>query len=54
LRGQLRRPAFKRLELDKNVRFLSYEIVDEIDEFFSGSTSRLNVDTIVGKSESVI
>jgi len=54
LREQLRRPAFKRLELDKKVRFLSYEQIDEIDDFFSGSDSGLSVDLIVGKSELVI
>ena len=54
LRDQLRRPAFKRLELDKKVRFLSYEEIDEIDDFFSGSDSGLSVDLIVGKSELVI
>jgi hypothetical protein len=53
LREQLRRPAFKRLELDRKVRFLSYETIDEIDDFFSGSDSGLSVDLIVGKSELV-
>jgi hypothetical protein len=51
LREQLCRPTFKRLELHKKVRFLSYERVKEIDEFFSGSHSGLSVDLIVGKSE---
>lgn len=54
LREQLRRPAFKRLELDRKVRFLSYETIDQIDEFFAGSSSGLNVDLIVGRSEPVI
>jgi hypothetical protein len=53
LREQLRRPAFKRLELDTKVRFLSYETIQEIDSFFSGSNTGLNVDVIVGKSELV-
>lgn len=53
LREQLRRPTFRRLELDKKVRFLSYEKIDEIDEFFSGTDAGLNVDLIVGKSEIV-
>ncbi len=51
VRDQLRRPAFRRLELDKKVRFLSYEAIDEIDEFFARSTSGLSIDLIVGKSE---
>ena len=33
LREQLRRPAFKRLELYRKVRFLPYETIDEIDNF---------------------
>jgi hypothetical protein len=51
LREQLRRPTFKRLELDKKVRFLSYEAIDEIDQFFSGSSAGLNVDVVLAKSE---
>ena len=51
LREQLRRPTFKRLELHTKVRFLSYEMIQEIDEFFSGSSSGLSVELIVGKSE---
>ncbi|HEX6574953.1 MAG TPA: hypothetical protein VF042_08260 [Gemmatimonadaceae bacterium] len=51
LRDQLRRPTFKRLELDKKVRFLSYEAIDEIDTFFANSETGLNVDLILAKSE---
>jgi hypothetical protein len=51
LRDQLRRPTFKRLELDKKVRFLSYEAIDEIDDFFSASDAGLNVDIILARSE---
>jgi hypothetical protein len=53
LREQLRRPAFKRLGLNCKVRFLSYEHIEEIDRFFSGSETGLSVDLIVGKSEKV-
>lgn len=53
LREQLRRPTFKRLELDKKVRFLSYEMIEEIDTFFSGSKAGLSVELVVGKSELV-
>src|SRR5258707_15276877 len=42
LREQLRRPTFKRLGLDKKVRFLSYEAIDDIDQFFSGCRDVLN------------
>jgi hypothetical protein len=51
LREQLRRPTFKRLELDKKVRFLSYEAIDEIDQFFANTESGVNVDIITAKSE---
>ena len=54
LREQLRRPTFKWLELDQKVRFLSYEEIDKIDDFFSGSNSGVSVDLIVGKSETVV
>ena len=53
LREQLRRPAFRRLELNRKVRFLSYERIEEIDKFFSTADSGLSVDLIVGKSEKV-
>jgi hypothetical protein len=51
VREQLRRPTFKRLDLDRKVRFLSYEVIQEIDDFFSRSNSGLSVDLIVGRSE---
>ena len=51
LREQLLRPTFKRLGLDKKVRFLSYEVIDEIDQFFAGSPAGLSVDLILAKSE---
>jgi hypothetical protein len=53
VREQLRRPAFKRLELYRKVRFLPYEAIDEIDTFFAGADSGLNVDVVYNKSESV-
>jgi hypothetical protein len=54
LREQLRRPTFKRLGLDQKVRFLSYESIDEIDQFFATTEAGLTVETIVGRSEAVI
>jgi hypothetical protein len=51
LREQLRRPTFKRMNLAEHVRFLSYEAVDEIDEFFQLHDTGLNVDIIKGRSE---
>ena len=53
LREQLKRPTFRRLGLDRKVRFLSYESIDEIDQFFAQAESGLSVETIVGRSEAV-
>ncbi len=50
---QIKRPTFKKLEFDKKVRYLSFEAVDEIDRFFEGSSSGLNIDLLLGKSEEV-
>jgi hypothetical protein len=51
VREQLRRPTFRRLGLDRKVRFLSYERLDQIDEFFEEAESGLTVETVVGRSE---
>jgi hypothetical protein len=53
LREQLRRPVFQGLKLGSKVHFLSYERVNEIDEFFAASSTGLSVDLVVGKSELV-
>jgi hypothetical protein len=53
LREQLRRPVFQGLKLGSKVHFLSYEKVQEIDEFFAASSTGLSVDLVVGKSELV-
>jgi hypothetical protein len=53
LREQLRRPVFQGLKLGTKVHFLAYESVQEIDEFFAGSSTGLSVDLVVGKSELV-
>ena len=50
---QLKRPSFKKLGLDKEVRYLLYEVIDDVDKFFESSNSGLNVELIVGKSEVV-
>jgi hypothetical protein len=50
---QVKRPTFKKLGLDKDVRYLSYERVDEISKFFESSSSGLNVHVLMGKSEAV-
>lgn len=53
LREQLRRPVFKRLGLEKKVRFLSYEKIDEVDTFFAHSEAGPTVDMMYDRSEQV-
>ncbi len=50
---QLRRPTFQKLRLDRKVRYLPYEAVEEIDRFFEGRNQGLTVDVIVGRSEEI-
>lgn len=50
---QIRRPTFKELEFEKKVRYLPYETINEIDKFFENSTSGLNVELLVGRSEEI-
>jgi hypothetical protein len=51
VREQLARPSFRHLGIHEKVRYLSYEKVNEIEEFFGESKSGLSVDVFVGKSE---
>jgi hypothetical protein len=51
VREQLARPSFRHLGIHEKVRYLAYEKVNEIEEFFGESKSGLNVDVFVGKSE---
>ena len=51
VREQLARPSFRHLGIHEKVRYLSYEKVNEIEEFFGESKAGLNVDVFVGKSE---
>lgn len=53
LMEQVKRPYFKTFDFQKEVRFLPYETVDNIDKFFENSTSGLNVELLVGKSEEI-
>ena len=48
---QIKRPAFKELDLQDKVRYLSYEVVNEVDKFFENSNHGLNIDLLLGKSE---
>jgi hypothetical protein len=51
VREQLARPSFRRLGIHEKVRYLSYERINEIEDFFGESKSGLSVDVFVGKSE---
>ncbi|MFH2011742.1 MAG: hypothetical protein ABIJ37_03405 [Pseudomonadota bacterium] len=51
LKEQINRPTFKKMDFIHNVKYLSYEIVSEIDKFFEKSNSGLTVELLIGKSE---
>jgi hypothetical protein len=53
VREQLKRPAFRKLGLDKKVKFLSYERIDAIDTFFADSNAGLSVETVEARAELV-
>ena len=53
VREQLARPSFRHLGIHEKVRYLSYEKIDEIEEFFGESKSGLSVEVLVGKSEAL-
>jgi hypothetical protein len=48
---QLNRPVFRHLHLGDKVRYLSYDAVDEIEEFFGEKGRGVNVDIFVSKAE---
>jgi hypothetical protein len=48
---QVRRPTFKRLPMAGRVKYLSYDAVREIDEFFADTKSGLSVDVVTSKAE---
>ena len=50
---QLKRPTFQKLRLDRKVRYLPYEAVEEIDRFFAGKTRGVTIDQIVDRSEEI-
>ena len=50
---QLKRPVFRQMRLHEKVRYLSYESIDEIDNFARDMNQGLNVDLIAGKSEQI-
>ena len=50
---QIKRPTFRKLDFGNKVKFLPYEVVNDIDSFFKNSVAGLNVDLLVGRSESI-
>jgi hypothetical protein len=50
---QLKRPIFRHLHLHRKVRYLSYEAVNEIDDFARDMQRGLNVELIAGKAEQI-
>jgi hypothetical protein len=50
---QLRRPTFRKMRLDRKVRYLPYEAVDEIDRFFINAERGMTIDVIVERSEEI-
>jgi hypothetical protein len=50
---QLRRPIFRYLHLHRKVRYLSYDAVNEIDDFARNMQRGLNVELIAGKAEQI-
>lgn len=48
---QLKRPTFRKFRLERKVRYLSYDAVDEIDRFFEDRSEGLSVNIIIGRSE---
>ncbi len=53
VREQLTRPTFRHLKIHEKVRYLSYEKVNEIDEFFGEAGQGMSVDVIRSKSEAL-
>lgn len=53
IKEQVNRPTFKKMAFIQEVRYLSYETVNEVDKFFERSSSGLNVDLLYGKAEAL-
>ncbi|HTB81465.1 MAG TPA: hypothetical protein VK717_11320 [Opitutaceae bacterium] len=53
VREQLVRPTFKHLRIAEKVRFLSYEKVREIDQFFGSRGKGMSVEVFTGRAENL-
>jgi hypothetical protein len=51
---QARRPTFRQVHLSERVRFLPYEVVEEVDRFFGDASGGLSVELMRQKSESLV
>jgi hypothetical protein len=50
---QLKRPTFKKLELYKNVKYLSYEGLKNVSQFFEQSSKGMNLEVLDSKAEEI-
>ena len=53
VRRQVIRPTFHQLEFDRQVKFLSYEMIDEVDKFTANNTS-VNSSVLLERAESLV
>jgi len=53
VRRQVTRPTFHQLEFDRQVKFLSYEMIDEVDKFTAKNTS-VNSSVLLERAESFV
>jgi hypothetical protein len=51
VREELARPTFRHLHLDEEVKYLSYESVRTVHDFFVDEGKGLSVDVLTGRSE---
>lgn len=54
VKEQLERPSFRHLKIHEKVRYLSYEKVNEIEDFFGDAGAGISVDVIKAKSEVLV
>jgi len=54
VRAQAQRPTFRQLKLDSKVRFLTYETIEEVDRFYSSSSTGPSVELLRSKAEPLV